>query len=159
MSKSGKVYTSINLPSTLSEKLDLCVEKLGVDKTELLSVLCYKAGKFVCSEVHCLQTVDYQERGKDYEIVPVYFFSSDHEYMHANRLACKVSVSKLLVCAMVLFLDEIMEKGINQMEIAHLQIIQHSYKKKSYNIRNFSFKITKTHVFEKYMMKMNIKKT
>ncbi len=90
-----KVYTSINLSEELKSKLELCVQKLDVDMTEILSVLCYKAGKYICSEAQCLQTVDYQERGEDYEITPVWFFASDHEYMHANRLACKVSIPAL----------------------------------------------------------------
>ncbi len=154
-----KVYTSLNLPVNLISKFELCMQKLDVDKSELLSVLCYKAGKVLCKEVKYFQTVDYQEKGGDYEITPVRFYVSDHEYMHANRLACKVSVSKLLSFAMAMFLDEIMEKGINQMEIAQLRIIQHSYKKKSYKIRNFSFNITKNHQFNEYIMKMRLEKT
>ncbi len=154
-----KVYTSINLHVKLKNKLELCAQKLDVDVTKLLSVLCYKAGRFVCKEAHCFQTVNYQDRGEDYEIMPVYFFSSDHEYIHANRLACKVSVSKLLSIAIVLFLDEIMEKGINQMEIDKLRVIQHSYSKKSYYIRNFILKITKNNQFHEYMMRMKMKKT
>ncbi len=154
-----KVYTSLNLPVELISKLDLCVQKLGVKKTELLSVLCYKAGKYVCNDVRCLQTVEYQERGGDYEITPVYFFAADHEYMHANRLSCKVSVSKLLAYAMVMFLDEIIEKGINQMEIARLRVIQHSYRKKTYSVRNFIFDLSKNDQFEEYIMKMRMTKT
>ncbi len=154
-----KVYTSICLPVFLKNKLKQCVNELDVDMIELLSVLCYKAGKFVCKEARCLQVVEYQERGGDYEIVPVYFFASDHEYMHSNRLACKVSVSKLLACAMAMFLDEIMENGINQAEIAKLRIIQHSYKKKSYFLRNFSLNITKNDKFDNFTMKIRMNKT
>ncbi len=155
----NKVYTSLCLPEELNDKLEHCAYTLSVDITCLLSVLCYKAGKYICKEAVSLQTVEYQERGKKYKIVPVYFFSADHEYIHANRLACKVSVSKLLVAAMYMFLDEILEKGINQMEIAQLRVIQNSYKKKTCKIRNFTFKITKSSVFEEYMMKMTIGKT
>ncbi len=154
-----KVYTSICLTESLKSKLDLCAKKLDVDKAELLSVLCYKAGMFICTEAQYFQTVEYQERGRDYKIVPVYFFASDHEYMHSNRLACKVSVSKLLACAMVLFLDEIMEKGINQMEIAQLRMIQHSYTEKTYIMRNFTLKINKNDEFDNFIMKMRLKKT
>ncbi len=154
-----KVYTSLNLTKQLKTKLKLCAQKLDVDISELLSVLCYKAGKFVCSEAQCLQTVDYQDRGKDYEITPVFFLAADHEYMHSNRLACKVSVSKLLSYAMFMFLDEIMEKGINQLEIAQLRIKENSYNKKTYFMRNFVFKIQKNQRFEKYIMKMRMKKT
>ncbi len=153
------VYTSINISVLMKNKLKQCVHQLGIKETELLSVLCYKAGKFVCKKAQCLQTVDYQEHGEDYTIVPVYFFAADHEYMHANRLSCKVSVSKLLVCAMVMFLDEIMEKGINQSEIARLRIIKHSYKQKSYFLRNFSLNISKNDQFEEYSMKIRMKKT
>ncbi len=137
-----KVFTSICLPKNLKNMFDQCVTKLDINRTELLSVLCYKAGKFVCKKAKFFQTVEYQEKGKDYEIVPVYFFASDHEYMHANRLACKVSVSKLLSCAMVMFLDDIMEKGIKHFEIARLQI-KNSYKKKNYFLRNFSLTINR----------------
>ncbi len=154
-----KIFTSINLPKCLSNRLKLCAKKHNLDMPELLSVLCYKAGKFVCTEAQCLQVIEYQERGKDYKITPVWFFAADHEYMHSNRLACKISVSKLLACAMVMFLDEIMEKGINQLEIAQLHIIHNSYKKKSCKIRNFTFKISKNNQFEEYMMKMRMKKT
>lgn len=153
-----KLYTSICLTVEMKNKLEMCMQKLDVDMTELLSVLCFKAGKFVCSEAHCLKTVEYQDRGQGYEITPVYFFAADHEYMHANRLACKVSVSKLLACAMVMFLDEIMEKGINQMEIAQLRIIQNSYNKKTYTMRNFIVKLNKNDQFQDYIMKMRIKK-
>ncbi len=154
-----KVYTSLYLLRDLKKKLRMCAEKHGIDITILLSVLCYKAGKYVCNKAECLQTVDYQERGKNYEIVPVYFFASDHEYMHSCRLSRKVSVSKLLSCAMVMFLDEIMENGINQREVAHLIKIQNNYKKNSYFIRNLVFKITKNDQFEEYIMKMRMKKT
>ncbi len=154
-----KLYTSICLTVEMKNKLEMCMQKLDVDMTELLSVLCFKAGKFVCSEAHCLKTVEYQDRGQGYEITPVYFFAADHEYMHANRLACKVSVSKLLACAMVMFLDEIMEKGINPLELAQLHKIQNSYKKKSYIMRNFTVNITKNNQFEEYIMKMRMGKT
>ncbi len=154
-----KIYTSLNLSTNLKNKLKTCAHSLGVDMAQLLSVLCYKAGKFVCTEARCLQVIEYQERNNDYEITPVYFFASDHEYMHANRLACKVSVSKLLSRAMVLFLDEIMEKGINQMEIAQLRIIQNNYKRKTYFLRNLTFKINKNNQFEEYIMKMRMEKT
>lgn len=153
-----QLYTSLYLSKRLSSKLDLCVEKLGVDKKKLLSVLCYKAGTFVCTEVQFLKTVDYQERGDDYEITPVCFFDSDHEYMHAQRLACKVSVSKLLACAMLLYLDEIMEKGINQMELLRLEVVKNSYKKKSYKIKNCIVDISKNDQFEEYIMQMRMKK-
>lgn len=86
------------------------------------------------------------------------FFASDHEYMHANRLACKVSVSKLLACAMELFFDEIMEKGINQMELLQLQIIQNSYKKKKFIVQNCVVDLSKNDQFEEYIMKMRIEK-
>ncbi len=154
-----KVYTSINIPEKMKRKLEYCADKLDIDMSLLLSVLCYKAGTFVCKEAQCFQTVDYQDRGGNYKIMPVWFYAYDHEYIHACRLSCKVSVSKLLVCAMVMFLDEIIEKGINHMEIVHLQKMQHSYKKKSYIIRNFSLNITKNTQFEEYIMKMRIKKT
>ncbi len=154
-----KVYTSLYITKELKSKIKQCVQELDIEEIDLLSVLCFKAGKFLCSEAQCFQTVDYQERGKDYEIMPVYFYAADHEYIHSNRLSCKVSVSKLLSFAMVLFLDEIMQKGINQMEIAQLRIIENSYKKKSFKIRNFSGKITKNDQFEEYIMKMMMKKT
>lgn len=153
-----KLYTSLYLSDDLHNKLDLCVEKLGIDKCELLSVLCYKAGTYVCKEIKYFKTVEYQDRGGDYEITPVCFFAADHEYMHSNRLACKVSVSKLLACAMALFLDEIMEKGINQMELVQLQMIQNSYKKKSFFIRNCTINMFKNDQFEEYIMKMRMKK-
>ncbi len=153
-----KVYTSLNLPVNLKNKLKQCAQKLDVDMSQLLSVLCYKAGRFVCAKTHCFQTVDYQDKGANYEILPVYFYSSDHEYMHANRLSCKVSVSKLLACAMFMFLEEIMEKGINQLDIAHLQVKKNSYKKKSYFIRNFILTINNNDQFEEYKMKMRISK-
>ncbi len=154
-----KIYTSLNLPVFLKMKLQMCVQKLNSNETDLLSVLCYKAGKFVCKETKYLQTIDYQERGADYEITPVWFFASDHEYMHSCRLACKVSVSKLLASAMALFLDEIMEKGINQLEIAQLRIKKNSYRKKSYFMRNIMFKITKNDQFQEYEMKLRMTKT
>lgn len=153
-----KLYTSLYLSESLRSKLDLCVEKLEVDPSTLLSVLCYKAGKYVCTEAKCFKLVEYQERGGDYEITPVCFFAADHEYMHANRLVCKVSVSKLLSCAMVLFLDEIMEKGINQLELILLQKIQNSYKRKPHIIHNFTFNIIKNEQFEKYVMQMRMQR-
>ncbi len=154
-----KVYTSISLSDKLKSNLELCAQKLGVDMIELLSVLCYKAGKYVCKEAQCLDTVEYQERGENYEIMPVWFFASDHEYIHACRLSCKVSVSKLLACAIVMFLDEIMEKGINQLEIAQLQIIQNSYNKKTYSMRNFVFNITNNEQYNVYKMRIKMGKT
>ncbi len=153
-----KVFTSISLSKNLKNRLEECAHMLEVDITLLLSVLCYKAGKFVCKKTRCFQTVDYQDRGQDYEIMPVWFFATDHEYMHANRLACKVSVSKLLACAMLMFLDEIMEKGINHFEIAQLRKIQNSYKKKSYFIRNFTLNTVKSVHYEQYKMQIKIKK-
>ncbi len=154
-----KIFTSLNLPVKLKDKLEQCAEKHNVDLTMLLSVLCYKAGNFLCKEAQCFQTVDYQDRGEDYEITPVWFFPADHEYMHANRLACKVSVSKLLACAMAMFLDEIMEKGINQFEIARLRKKQNSYKKKAFLFRNLSLNITKNDQFQEYDMKIRMMKT
>ncbi len=154
-----KVYTSLNLPVFLIDKLKLCTHIHKIDMSQLLSVLCYRAGKFVCKKVNHFKTVDYQERGQDYEILPVYFFVSDHEYMHANRLSCKISVSYMLACTMAMFLDEIMQKGINEKEIAQVRIIQHSYKKKSFKYRNFSFQITKLDQLEEYNMKIRTKKT
>lgn len=154
-----KVYTSITLPEDLKIKLESCAHDLGVDTARLLSVLCYKVLKFVPKKARCLQAVEYQERGWNYEITPVCFFAEDHEFLHAQRYACKVSVSKLLVCAMVMFLDEIMEKGINEMEIAQLRVIQNSYKQKSYYIRNLTIKITKNNQFDDFIMKMRIRKT
>lgn len=154
-----KTYTSLNLSESLRNKLEFCVEELEIDLCQLLSVLCYKAGTFVCTEALCFKTVDYQERGGDYEITPVCFYAADHEYMHAQRLACKVSVSKLLSFAMAMFLDEIIEKGINQYELAHFQRIQNnSYKEKSYKIHNCVVKTTKNDQFEEYIMKMRMKK-
>ncbi len=153
-----KVYTSISLSEKLKTKLKRCVQKLDVDEAKLLSVLCYKAGKYVSTQARCLQTVDYQDRGQGYEITPVWFFASDHEYMHACRLSSKTSVSKLLACAMAMFLDEIMEKGINQLEIAKLRVIKNSYNEKFYNIRNYIFNIHKNDQFEEYIMKMRFKK-
>ncbi len=154
-----KVYTSLYISQGLKIKMQMCAKKLDVDQTTLLSVLCYKAGKFVCKEAQCFKTVEYQDPADDYVILPVYFFAADHEYMHCNRLACKVSVSKLLAFAMTMFLDEIMEKGINQSEVANVRVIQHSYKKRSYKYRNFMFKITKNDQFEEYKMKMRMGKT
>lgn len=154
----AKIYTSLYLSENLKSKLDQCVTKLGVDQSELLSVLCYKAATFVCSEARCFRVIEYQERGGDYEITPVCFFATDHEFMHANRYTCKISVSKLLACAMVLFLDEIMEKGINHKELARLQVIKNSYKSKTYTIRNYTFTIIKNEQFEEYITNMRIGK-
>lgn len=151
------LYTSLYLSENLRNKLDLCVEKLGVDQCQLLSVLCYKAGMYVCADFKQFETVEYQERGGDYEITPVCFYSSDHEYMHANRYMFKLSVSKILACAMELFLDEIMEKGINQMELLQLQIIQNSYKKKYYKIQNCTIDLTKNDQLEECKMRMRKK--
>ncbi len=154
-----KVYTSINIPVEMKEKLEQCAHKLDIDMSLILSVLCYKAGRFVCKEASSFQTVDYQERGEDYEIMPVWFLAADHEYMHGCRLSCKVSVSKLLACAMYMFLDDIMENGINQMEIAQIQNMQNSYNKKTFLIRNFDLKIVKNDQFQEYIMKMRMTKT
>lgn len=153
-----KLYTSLYLSESLRSKLDQCVKITRVDKTTLLSVLCYKAGTFVCKDVQYFKTIEYQERGGDYEITPVYFFAADHEYMHANRLACKVSVSKLLACAMLLFLDEIMEKGINHIELAHFKKIQNSYKRETFVFHNFILNITRNDHFEEYKMRIRLKK-
>lgn len=159
MNDNDLVYTSISISNSQWKRFDSCAASLGVSRTVLLSTLCYKAGLHVCRVVKSLKTVEYQERAGEYRSMPVHFFSADHEYMHGNRLASKVSVSKLLALAMDLFLDEIMEKGINQMEIAHLRVIQNTYKKKSYQIRNFSFDIIKNDQFEEYIMKMRYEKT
>lgn len=153
-----KVYTSLCITRKLRNKLNLCAENLGVDICQLLSVLSYKAGKHVCKNVKLFHVIDYQERGKDYMIMPVYFYAADHEYMHSKRLACKVSVSKILACAMELFLDEIMKKGINQFELGQLQIIQNSYKQKKYKFRNFIVNIVNNDQFEKYEMSIKMKK-
>lgn len=153
-----KVYTSLYLPVKLKSQLYACSEKLNVDLCDLLSILCFKASNFVSTKTQVFQTVEYQERGEDYEITPVYFFAADHEFMHSNRLARKVSVSKLLSCAMAMFLDEIMEKGINQMEIVRLRVIENSYKQKTYIIRNCTISTNKNVHFEKYNMRMRIKK-
>ncbi len=154
-----KVYTSLYLSERLRNRLEICALELDVDESELLSVLCYKAGKFLCKHANYLQTVEYQNRGGDYEITPVYFFASDHEYIHSCRLACKVSVSKLLSCAIVMFIDDILEKGINQMEIAQLRIIQNSYQKKTFTMRNFILTITSNDQFDEFIMNMRMKKT
>lgn len=159
MQQDKTVYTSISISNERSIRLKECGRKLCVVEYRLLSVLAYKAGMLVCKEAKCFQTTEYQKRGDDYQILPVRFFCADHEYLHANRLACKISVSKLISIAIDLFLDEIMENGINPMEIAHLRVIENSYKKKSYNIRNFSFKITKSDQFDEYIMKMRMEKT
>lgn len=159
MKHNDTVYTSICICEDKSSKLKACTEKLGVSETQLLSILCYKAGMFICKEARCFKTIEYQKRDKTYKIKPVRFFASDHEYMHSHRLACKVSVSLLISFAIDLFLDEIMKKGINPIEIAHLRALQNSYKQKSYNLRNFSFKITNNCQFEEYSMKIRMGKT
>ncbi len=155
----NKIFTSLYLEVKLKNKLEQCAYMLDVDMTLLLSVLCCKAGKYICKKSQCFSAVEYQDRGEEYEIVPVYFFGSDHEYIHGCRLACKVSVSKILSCAMVMFLDEIMEKGINQGEIVKFRTKKNSYKKNCYCIRNLTLNITKNDKFDEYIMKMRMKKT
>lgn len=159
MGQSARVLTSINICEEKWRKFKECAERTGVSETILLSVLCYKAGSFVCKDALYLKKIDYQARGASYKIMPVSFFAADHEYMHSARLARKISVSKLLACAIDLFLDEIIEKGINPMEIAHLRVIQNSYEKKSFSIRNETFTITKNDQFNEYIMKMRMEKT
>lgn len=159
MDQLDKVYTSISISDDRYDKFKECVLKLGVDEALVLSVLCYKAGRFVCKEVKSFQTVKYQKRSSEYLIKAVRFLAPDHEYIHANRLACKLSVSRLLAWAIDLFIDEIMEKGINPMEIAHLRIIENSYQKKSFFLRNLTLKIIKDDQFQEYKIKMRMKKT
>jgi hypothetical protein len=79
--------------------------------------------------------------------------------MHGNRLASKISVSKLIAFAIDEFLDEIMENGINPLEIAMLRKKRHSYTKKSYFLRNISFSSEANSQFEEYIMKMRYEKT
>lgn len=159
MKQSKIVYTSISISEERYLKFKSCALRLDVEEARLLSVLCYKAGIAVCNELRSLQSIDYQPRNGGYKIRPVHFLSADHEYMHSKRLACKVSVSKLLSLAIDLFIDEIMEKGINTIEIAHLRVIQNTYRKKSHFIRNLSFEITQNSQFDEYVMKMRLEKT
>lgn len=154
-----RVNTSISLNAKRRSKFENCARLLGVDKALLLSALCYKAGKFLCNEARNFQAVEYQQRGEKCEIMPVSFLASDHEFMLGNRLACKISVSKLLALAIDLFLEEIAEKGINPIEIAFLHVIQNSYEKKSYLIRNYSLKIINNDQFQEFSMKMRMAKT
>lgn len=159
MKKDEYVYTSISICKKRRAKLRQCAKALGIEKPILLSALCYKAGLHVAKSVKHFQTVEYQERGDQYVPMPVHFFSADHEFMHANRLAAKVSVSLLLAIAIDHFLDEIMENGINPIEIAHLRVIENSYKEKSYYLRNFTLNITRNDQFEEFIMKMRYEKT
>ncbi len=154
-----KIFTSLNLAEDLRDKLEQCAQKIDVDISLILSVLCYKAGKFICKKAQYFHAVDYQERGIMYKITPVYFIASDHEYIHGCRLSCKVSVSKLLSLAMFMFLDEIMENGINQQDLKHMKQTKNSYKKKTYNMNNFLLNITKNDQFDEYMMKIRLTKT
>jgi hypothetical protein len=91
--------------------------------------------------------------------MPVHFYSADHEYMHGNRLGSKISVSKLIAMAIDLYLDEIMEKGINDIEMAYLRKNQNSYNKTKCQIRNFSFTTVQKNQFEEYIMKIRYDKT
>jgi hypothetical protein len=153
------IKTSISISPEYYRRFKECSLILGVDEEKLLSVLCYKAGTVITHKVSSLKAVEYQERACIYDIQPVRFFAADHEFMHANRLSSKVSVSKLIALAIQMFIDEIMEQGINPMEIAHLRVIQNSYNKKTYYLRNFTAKIIKCDEFEEYQMKMRYDKT
>lgn len=159
MSKGKKVFTSISISQNRQKKFEECIAKFEITDSELLSVLCYKAGVSISKKIKYLQSVEYQERGGDYSSKAVHFYVADHEFIHSHRLACKVSVSHLLALAIDLFLDEIMENGINPIEIAYLRVFQNSYKEKSHYIRNLTFSITKNNQFEEYIMKIRYNKT
>lgn len=153
------IYTSISISDLRWKKFRECLAEHAVDEIELLSVLCYKAGRFVCQDVRYLKSIKYQKRGGSYRCRPVHFASADHEYMHGLRLSGKVSVSRLISLAIDLFIDQIMQKGINPVEIAHLRVIQNTYKQKTFFMRNLTFKITKNNDFEEYEMKIRMEKT
>jgi hypothetical protein len=159
MKEKQRIYTSISISLERQNKFNLCAEMLCIDKTILLSILCYNAGMTIISSTSHFKAVEYQDRTKEYTSMPLFFFDSDHEFMHAHRLSSKISVSKLIAIAIDKFIDDIMENGINPFELAHLQIIENSYKKKSYRICNYSFQIIQNDYFEEYLMKMRYEKT
>lgn len=160
MTNSERVYTSISISEKLFRKFKACATKLNVDESLLLSVLCYKAGYSVCKEIRFLKTIEYQPRHAKYTIKPVHFFTADHEYIHSHRLCCKLSVSLLISRAIELFIDDIMEHGLNSVEIAHLRVIQkNSYNQKSQYLRNMTLKTTINDQFEEYILKIRLGKT
>jgi hypothetical protein len=152
------IFTSLSISPDRLQKFEECAQTLGISKTTLLSVLCYKAS-LLYKKIISLKAVGYQPRSGLYKPAPVYFISSDHEFMHSKRLSCKLSVSFLISRAIDLYIDEIREHGINQMEVAHLKKIQHSYSKTTYYNRDFTLKVIYSDQFEEYIMKMRYEKT
>lgn len=159
MKNNDLIYTSISISKEREHLLKECAKKLDIDFPTLLSILCYKAGRYCCDKFISFKTVDYQKRGDDYVNMPVLFFASDHEYIHGHRHACKVSVSFLLALAIDRFINEIMEKGINQVELAHLRVIQNSYKKKTYGVRDLELSTNQNAQFREFVMKITHRKT
>jgi hypothetical protein len=153
------IFTSISISDERLDLFNRCMEEHTLDAVTLLSVLCYKAGMYFSENEKGRQSIDYQDRGCSYSTVPVFFYAADHEYIHACRLSSKISVSKLLALANDLFINELIEKGINPLEIARLRVVQNSYKKKSFIIRNFTCHIEKNDQYYEYGIKIRKKKT
>lgn len=131
---------------------------LEVDEWILFSVLCSRAKGLMSKHAKSFKRVGYQKRGVGYEVMPVYLLKADHEYMHCKRLAGKVSVSRMFALAIDLFLEEILEKGINDTEVVLIRK-KNSYQKQTYSIRNLTIEICKNNKFEEFIMKMRMKKT
>jgi hypothetical protein len=153
------LYTSICITEKRWKKFVTCAHLLGIDHHTLFSVLCYKGAVVICKKIKTFKNVKYQRRGDGYLKQNIYLSSVDKEFIHAKRFSAKISVSCIFRFAMDRFLDEILEKGINYMEIAHLRIMEkNSSREKTYCIHNYQFTIDKSHNFKSLITKTMIQK-
>jgi hypothetical protein len=155
MKCSFSISTSISIREDQKEKLETCCRELEVSTDILLGQLCYRAVKTFCNTLRDNRAMEYQERGLGIISVPVTFNSCDHNFIHCWSHCCKKSVSLLLALAIDLFLDEIMAKGINHVEIIHLRNIEKNSYRKPYE-KSFSYmqKIEKNGKKREYKMKL-----
>lgn len=155
-----KLYTSIWISSDRKEKLETCAALLGIDEIVLFSVLCYKGGRHICTKSDHFKNIKYQQKQHNYTKKNIYLYAGDHEYMSAHRHMAKLSVSLIFRLAIDRFLDEIMENGINDIELLlHLRMVKNSYSEKKYIIRNFETSVKTSSSFDEYIMKMRMEKT
>jgi hypothetical protein len=156
MKTSNSIKSTISISKKREKRLKDASDTLNVGQKIIISVLAYKACSYLTGNTRICNCVMYQERTKNYAVKGVSFFPSDHEYLHAHRFSCKVSVSRLIAFAIDRFLDEIIENGIDPAEIASLRIEKNSYTQKTYYFRNISTSIAKEDQFTDYIMKIRM---
>jgi len=113
------IFTSINISVSRKKRLLSAANRLGVPVKEILAALMARSRlHYRRVEAAIFQTVKYQPAsfltGEEYVIMHVRFDPVCYEFGVSERLVFKVSVSLIYRVAIDLFLDSLVQKGLNE---------------------------------------------